>query len=207
VVVDLSDDTGGAPGERDRVREFERVTGGRGDDRLAGDAGDNRLDGGPGRNRLAGRGGDDFLRNASGSDVSCGGGRDGMSRPRSSTFVPRTCERLVIVQPHEDVFDGDASLTPNPVRNGGRLGVWVKCPETDGYPEACSALVRVRDAAGGLLASARAPVVYSENPEDRFRPLRLTQLGRAHLDAAGRVRAKVSVRGQLLTPTAWTILF
>ena len=207
VVVDLSDGKGGAPGERDRVREFERVTGGSGDDRLAGDAGDNRLDGGPGRNLLFGRGGHDFLRNASGSDVSCGGGSDGLSRPRSSTFVPRTCERLVIVQPPEDVFNGDASLTPNPVHNDGRLGIWVKCPETDGYPEPCSALVRVGDAAGGLLASARAPVVYSESTDDRFRPLRLTQLSRQQLDAAGRVSATVTVRGQLLTPTAWTIGF
>lgn len=209
VFVDLSDGgTGGASGERDRVRGFERATGGRGDDRLAGDAGDNWLNGGPGRNMLVGRGGRDFLRNASGSSVSCGGGSDNLSRPRSSTFVPRACERLVIVPPAGHEFDGDASLTPNPVRNDGRLGIWVKCPEIDGYPELCSALVRVREAAGGrLLASASAPVIESEFPEDRFRPLRFTQLGRQQMDAVGRVRARVTVRGQLLTPTAWTVSF
>lgn len=55
VVVDLAaDDPVGAPGESDVAPGFEWVTGGMGDDRLAGDGDANYLDGGLGSNLLIG---------------------------------------------------------------------------------------------------------------------------------------------------------
>jgi Ca2+-binding RTX toxin-like protein len=54
VVVDLATDLpAGEPGERDIAPGFERVTGGKGDDRFAGDGDANFLDGGGGSNLLS----------------------------------------------------------------------------------------------------------------------------------------------------------
>jgi hypothetical protein len=204
ILVDLADARpDGAPGERDRLKGFEVVTGGRGDDRLAGDAADNVLDGGSGRNLLIGRGGRDFLRNASGSRVSCGGGTDGFTRPRASTYVPRTCDRLVIPPPRGVGVDAFASLTPNPVRDRGRLGILVACPEIDGYPVDCSASLRIRDSASGrLLGTASAGVRWAY---ERFVRLRLTRVGRRMVADDDRSPVTVTVRGEMLPPTRWTI--
>jgi len=45
----------------DRIRGFENVTGGLGDDRLIGDNADNKLDGGSGNNYIEAKGGHDTL--------------------------------------------------------------------------------------------------------------------------------------------------
>jgi Ca2+-binding RTX toxin-like protein len=75
VRVDLAAQTGGAPGEGDRLSGFEHAEGGEGDDVLIGDGGANRIDGREGRNTIAGGGGDDELQ-ASGSSVLGGGEGD-----------------------------------------------------------------------------------------------------------------------------------
>ena len=85
VSVDLADPApDGGAGESDQVRAIEDVTGGRGDDRLAGDDGPNELDacfeaafgGCPGDDVIAGRGGADRLAGGSGRDRLDGGAGD-----------------------------------------------------------------------------------------------------------------------------------
>ncbi len=78
VSVDLLRDGGraGTAGERDVLRGIENVFGGRGDDRLAGDAGPNQISGGPGNDRMRGRAGDDTIVGGSGIDNAFGDAGD-----------------------------------------------------------------------------------------------------------------------------------
>jgi hypothetical protein len=61
VTIDQAAGTGGAPGEADTIRAFERVHGGSGADVLRGDEGADALYGGPGDDLLEGRDGSDLL--------------------------------------------------------------------------------------------------------------------------------------------------
>jgi Ca2+-binding RTX toxin-like protein len=123
VAVDLADKRpDGEAHERDVLLGIEGVTGGAGEDRLAGDGGDNVLDGGPGRDLLIGRAGDDVLgfnvgrgapydlageaalvrdhdpptRTPAYRDrVQCAEGRDVIWGRRASDFVAPACEVVV----------------------------------------------------------------------------------------------------------------
>ena len=156
VVVDLARDRpAGRPGEEDVARGFEWVTGGKGDDRLAGDHGDNDIDGGGGSNLLTGRGGDDILRNASGRNVSCGEGHDVVTRPRARTRIDPSCETLSIRLPRGARADSGATIRPTPRSHDGDLGFDVACPDLDGEPADCRATLRIRTPAGRVLATGR----------------------------------------------------
>jgi Ca2+-binding RTX toxin-like protein len=209
VVVDLTaDDPVGEPGEGDVASGFESVTGGKGDDRLAGNGGTNYLDGGGGRNLLIGRGGDDFLSGASGRSVRCGRGTDGLTGTRARTRVPRSCERLWTGLPRSATVDSGAAVSPTPRRTGGALGFDLSCPETDGYPEDCRAKVRIVSRSDHrLLATGR--LKDSGDPEDvhRFLRLRLTALGHRLRGDGRRQLATIVIRGPLITRTAWTLRF
>jgi Ca2+-binding RTX toxin-like protein len=64
---------GGGLGEADAVSQFERLTGGAGDDRLTGSDGDDVIRGGLGADVVAGAGGNDSLLGEDGSDTLSGG--------------------------------------------------------------------------------------------------------------------------------------
>jgi len=208
VVVDLaSDDPVGEPGEGDVAPLFEWVTGGKGDDRLAGDGEANYLDGGGGNNLLIGRGGDDFLYDASGPTVRCGPGIDGVTNTRARTHVPPACERLSIRLPRGGNVDGGATLDPIPQRKRGALGFDLSCPEIDGYPINCRATVRILTRSNQrLLATARLDEIESEDLS-RFLRLRLTAAGHILHGDRRRQLASVAVRGPVMATTAWTIGF
>ena len=77
VSVDLTrPESAGADGEGDRLAGIEVVHGGRGPDRLTGDAGDNVLVGGPGADVIAGGPGDDDVEGGRGRDRLDGGDGD-----------------------------------------------------------------------------------------------------------------------------------
>ena len=205
VVVDLAKNgPAGMPGEKDVARSFEWVTGGKGDDRLAGDDGANDIDGGGGSNQLTGRGGDDILRNASGRKLSCGQGHDAVTRPRVRTRIGASCESLSIRLPRGARADSGATMRPTPRSHGGDLGFDVTCPDLDGEPADCRATLRIRTPAGRLLATGRLDRARASS---RVMHLRLTALGRS-LRRDGRTQFATTVlRGPLMRRTAWTIRF
>jgi Ca2+-binding RTX toxin-like protein len=108
VTVDLAAGRGGAKGESDSLAGFEDVTGGRGSDRLRGNAGPNVLYGGTDGDDIArGRGGNDTLSarrsfGGTGNDIvdgkfaDCGGGLDLVARLRFQPPGPygRACEHV-----------------------------------------------------------------------------------------------------------------
>ncbi len=209
VVVDLaSDDPVGEPREGDIARGFEAVTGGKGDDRLAGDGEANYLDGGGGSNLLIGRGGDDFLYNGSGRTVLCGPGTDQVTNTRARTRVSPSCERLSIRLPRSATADRGATVDPNPHRTRGALGFDLSCPQTDGYPSNCRTTIRIVTRSDRrLLATGRLDEVGSLEDTSRFLPLRLTALGRRLHRDGRRQSVTVVVRGALMRKAAWTIGF
>ena len=156
VAVDLVDSAGdGEPGEDDTLLGFERITGGGGNDRLAGDGLGNTLDGGAGRNALIGRGGDDVLRNfgARGS-VSCGRGNDFVFDVRPRNFIEPACERVVAGRGRLRLDFG-----AYPIRTGGkRLGFRVRCPFDEASDQffACSGRLTLREATGRHRLPAQA---------------------------------------------------
>jgi Ca2+-binding RTX toxin-like protein len=208
VVVDLAaDDPVGEPGERDIAPGFESVTGGRGDDRLAGDGDANYIDGGGGSNLLIGRGGADLLLNASGRTVRCGRGIDEVAHTRARTRVPPSCEGLSIPLPRAAIVDFGATVTPIPQRRRGALGFDLSCPETDGYAQDCRTTVRiVARSDHRLLASGRLTGLEGDYT-DRFLRLHLTSLGRRLQGDDRRQLAMIVIRGPLMARTAWSIAF
>lgn len=76
VQVDLARQTAETSAGTERLAGVANVGGGRGDDRLRGDAGPNRLGGGPGRDVVSGGAGDDHLFGDAGRDVLRGGAGD-----------------------------------------------------------------------------------------------------------------------------------
>ena len=77
VSVDLAAQTGGAAGEGDVIQQVEQVTGGNGNDTIAGDDNVNVLFGGPGDDTIDGRGGDDQIFGGAGNDnIQGGAGND-----------------------------------------------------------------------------------------------------------------------------------
>jgi RTX calcium-binding nonapeptide repeat (4 copies) len=205
VIVDLVDPAGdGEPGEGDTLVGFERITGGEGNDRLAGNGLGNTLDGGPGRNRLIGRGGDDELRRfgARGS-VSCGRGADFVFDVRPSNFIEPACERVVAGRGRLRLDFG-----AYPIRTGGgRLGFRVRCPFDEASDQflVCSGRLALREATGRhrLLAQATIP----RSSRSRVVRIRLTALGRTLATRRGGVRAGLAIRGANLPTAGWTIRF
>lgn len=205
VRVDLVDPAGdGERDEGDTLRGFERITGGDGNDRLAGNGRGNTLDGGPGRNRLIGRGGDDELRRfgARGS-VSCGRGADLVFDVRPRNFVEPACEAVVAGR-------GRVRLTfgAYPVRTRGkRLGFRVRCPFDEARDQffVCSGRLTLREATGRhrLLAQATIP----RSSRSRVVRVRLTALGRRLATRRRGVRAALAIRGTNLPTAGWTVRF
>jgi RTX calcium-binding nonapeptide repeat (4 copies) len=209
VAVDLaSEDPVGERGERDIAPGFESVTGGKGNDRLAGDGDMNFIDGGGGSNLLTGREGDDVLAHASGHTVRCGRGIDAVTRPRARTRVAPSCERLSIRLPRDASVDVGASVSPIPRRKAATFGFDLSCPELDGYPENCRATARIVSRSNHLLL-ATGRLDDRDGSEDvyRFLSLRLTALGRRLEGDDRRQLATIVIRGPLMARTAWTIGF
>ena len=205
VVVDLAKGgPAGEPGENDVARGFEWLTGGKGDDRLGGDDGDNDIDGGAGGNQLTGRGGNDFLRNASGPKVSCGQGRDVVTRPRVQARIGPSCEILAIRLPRGARADSGATIRPTPRSRAGDLGFDVTCPDLDGEPADCRATLHIRTPAGRLLATGR---LDRGGASIRVMQLRVTALGRSLRRDGRKELATTVLRGPLMRRTAWTIRF
>jgi Ca2+-binding RTX toxin-like protein len=205
VVVDLArNGPAGKPGENDVARSFEWATGGKGDDRLAGDDGPNDIDGGGGSDQLTGRGGNDILRNASGRKLSCGQGRDAVTRPRARTRIAASCESLSIRLPRGARADSGATMRPTPRSHHGDLGFDVTCPDLDGEPADCRATLRIRTSTGRLLATGR---LDRRGDSRRVMHLRLTALGRSLRRDGRKQFATTVLRGPLMRKTAWTIRF
>jgi Ca2+-binding RTX toxin-like protein len=147
VAVDLAAGTGGAAGESDRMVRVEDAAGGRGSDRLYGDAGENYLyGGGAGRDVADGRDGNDRLnarraiggRGDDGLDArfaDCGGGSDVASRfgYRPPGSYRAECEQIA----------GYYYVITRPRRVRGGLRVTLSCPI-----RRCSGRFTVRDRRG-----------------------------------------------------------
>ena len=152
VTVDLGAGTGGAAEEQDLLGGIEGVVGGRGADRIAGDARANVLVGGESRarDRLTGRGGDDVVighraSGGSGDDaidgrrVSCGRGADMVYRQRYAIRGPfaSDCERVRAVY---------IELPPDPVARSPRRAVYrIGCRF-----DRCSGTLELSDSRGVL---------------------------------------------------------
>jgi RTX calcium-binding nonapeptide repeat (4 copies) len=209
VVVDFAtDDPVGEPGEADIAHGFESLTGGKGDDRLAGDGDANDIDGRGGSNLLIGRGGDDALANASGPTVRCGRGSDRVTKTRARTRVPPSCERLSIGLPRDAIVDDGAAVSPIPHRRRGALGFDLSCPEIDGYADECRTTVRIfARSYHRMLATGRLAGSGDAEDLDRFLRLQLTALGRRLKGDDRRQFATTVIRGPLMARTAWSIRF
>lgn len=184
VSVDLARGEGKGPGAGlDRISGVEHLTGGAGDDRLAGDARDNRFDGGPGRNRLIGRGGDDAFARGSGG-ISCGEGRDSV---RAWSLDPiqdlaASCEWV-------ETFGTQLPAQPEAVRP--RWVRWsVSCPSE----RRCSPTIRLSEP-GGRQRPLAEITLPAEPWTDRPVRLRLNRVGRRRLRTtpAPRVTVEVSI--------------
>ncbi len=199
VRVDLADARpDGAAGELDRLSAIESVTGGAGDDRLAGNARANVLVGGGGRNRLTGRGGNDDLYDATAGTVTCGAGRDDVARVGPRTLVSRSCEFVRLPITSEDFL----YLASHPSRRGRRLGFLIDCPYYEEYAT-CSARIEIR-ARRRLLAHGRLTL---NGGDWGFLGLTRTPLGVKLNDARRHPIATVSIRGFSVPTARWTIRF
>lgn len=90
VVVDLlNPEHAGEPGEDDRLVSVEHVSGGGGDDRIAGDEGPNVIFNGGGSDRVRGRGGNDRIDVYGGADRVDGGPGDDTIATEDSLLDPR----------------------------------------------------------------------------------------------------------------------
>ena len=184
ISVDLHERRGGAVGEGDTLNDIEAVTGGRADDRLAGDASRNVLDGRAGEDRLIGRGGNDLLSHA-GRSISCGTGKDTFDGGTSSRdLLPPDCE--IITQAEQRLTAYPQAVTSRAVRF--RVG----CPTTEeGSSLICSATLLLRQQASPrrLLASGR----LRRGLAGRSLHARLTPAGRRLAGRRRGVRATVRV--------------
>jgi len=194
-------------GEGDRLTAIENVTGGRGDDVLAGDAGPNELIGGDGRDQLIGRAGndqfdsdDEHVAPRSVDDygdglVSCGLGEDrvidGVS-PRD--FLTPDCEQIW------DNDAGEPTVLLSPTSRGARLSYTVRCPLHQTYdrdgpqrPKRCSGEIRVTRPhnRARILAHGSFPAGQRHN---RDLTARLTRLGQRLTRRDRGVKAVLTLR-------------
>jgi Ca2+-binding RTX toxin-like protein len=103
VVVDLSTTVGtdGSPNESEDAVQFERVTGSRFDDVIAGDAQANQLDGGAGADQLSSGSGNDVLNGGDGNDTLIAG-------PGADTLQGQAGEDTLDGGSDADLVDGGA---------------------------------------------------------------------------------------------------
>ncbi len=222
VSVDLADTLpDGGIGEGDILRRIESITGGSGDDRLAGNDRGNALDGGPGRDTLIGRGGaDGFGFNSElgfigperlpppfpifGDAIRCGQGLDRLSQPHATDFVERSCEMIA-------ARGGIMRTRPRRTRTRTGLRYSVLCLTTDwddwesprkGQFQ-CSGSVTLREAFGSrrLLAVGRRHTTTGVMTAW----LRLTEVGRRVATRPRAIRATLRIRGENVPRAAWTI--
>ena len=213
VVVDLVvTDTTGARAEGDRVRGFEDVTGGRGNDRLSGNDGANVLDGGLGADVLRGRAGDDELiaessaggsgdrvdagagadrvtAQAGAATVRCGTGRDSVE-PTSETTIASDCERwsMFVFADKRNVL-----IRPFPRMDGRALIFGAPCPRR-APGSRCRGRLVLRDPASGELIASASYRARSRGPDATVPvAVSLSQalVGRAR--RTGRLRLRVAL--------------
>jgi hypothetical protein len=207
VVVDLGDDQpDGAAGEGDRLSQIEDVTGGKGDDLLAGNRNANWLFGGLGHDRLIGRGGNDTfwtaaqpLRSDAASEygqerVSCGPGRDrligGASR---GDFLDTTCEQIALGSRYR-------TITVLPRQRRDRLDYRVRCPRFD---PGLAPRTRAAAECSGAITVTRPSHVHRMLAFGTFRPGKwnnhrltaaLTPLGRRLTEERRGIKAVVTLQ-------------
>ena len=186
ISVDLtSPESAGAGGEGDRLAGIEHVNGGRGPDRLTGDAGGNVLaggrgadviaggpgndnvEGGRGRDRLAGDAGDDALEagteRAYAGALRLGSGeaiaRDGGERVSCGEGRDRVEGRDDVLEPDCERLGPSAEvplITPHPVRAGRRaLTFFVACPRVARRRGRCRGTLRAGTARARVSLPAR----------------------------------------------------
>ena len=212
--------------EGDVFRDVENLTGGSGDDRLAGDGAGNILRGGPGEDELAGRGnpfgteadvdrlfggpdsdillggrGEDHLAGQRGFDeLSCGSARDAVIYPDPGELLPRTCEAA-------DASFGVSGETsfifrPHPIRVRPRFLVFdIGCPvNLVGDPDEfvpCSATLTIRGALGRRQLLGRGSYEMRRRSDSTLVRVRLTRLGRRLAGRRRGVVGEISVRGEV----------
>jgi Ca2+-binding RTX toxin-like protein len=195
----------GRTGERDLVTGIEDLTGGRGDDRLAGTDGQNSLRGRRGRHRLVGRGSADTLDPGPQRDVvACGAGADHVPRfVTSFDFFEPGCERVEAyagTDSHIVLDTHPAWSRPDPLTFRLDCG-WYE-PGDD--HEECSGTYRLHEAAGKrrLVASGGFPAGrWSQHPVT----VRLTRTGRQLAARPGGLVVAVSLTGDFAYPFRWRI--
>jgi hypothetical protein len=200
VMVDLAAGRAtGFGGERDRLRNFEWIRGGRGSDVLLGDRGGNTIDGGPGRDWIDGRGGNDELGGGAGLDFErCGRGDDLVSP--AGDFVTPDCETVNFGDPSE----GGDQFRPYPRIRRGVPTFRIDCPDQtgEGDESPCAGRISLRTGRGRLLGDARIR-------RHQFRAVRvrvhLTRLGRALAHSPLGVRTTVRINGLNLSHFRWQI--
>jgi hypothetical protein len=189
VAINLAAGAAGSAGEIDRFAGVEDAAGGRGSDRLRGDAGDNFLYGGAdGRDVADGGGGDDSIdaRRAiggagddhlDGRSVECGAGKDVASRTRyqSPRGYGAGCEQIL----------GFYYVITRPRATRGGLALTLSCPI-----RTCSGSFAVRDR-GGVLAERRYALRGADFGGPGPQKLRLPFTRRP---AGARGRFEISVR-------------
>jgi hypothetical protein len=166
--------TGGAPGERDGIANFERVVGGSGNDSILGftsegGAGNDTLTGGDGNDTIVGGPGADILRGFAGNDFL--DARDGTADTRISCSTGIDTAKLDLHDPNPDDFQNCELIDRRAVNEepatviskasshlaGAAVAVRVTCPRAVG--RTCSGRLTAALAAHG--ASTPAPARYS----------------------------------------------
>jgi hypothetical protein len=192
VSVDVSDALpDGERGEGDMVAGFVDITGGKGDDRLAGDNRANTLIGGGGSDRLIGRrGADTLIPGEGGGRMSCGVHRDRISGPSSEVLIDQDCETVI------DPIGTTLAAYPRASARGV-LRYRAGCPPTPDFvvDEAitrCVGTVRLHHAGreDRLLGSGTFP---ARRRARRMVTLDLSSLGRRLASRRQGVRATLSV--------------
>jgi hypothetical protein len=192
VWVNLADPAGdGGAAEDDSLLGIESIVGGRGNDRLVGDANANVIDGRRGRDLLRGRGGPDELMRG-GWLVACGADEDSVVPTREQEFHGPSCEWLI--GPGERFGVAESHRVPvHPDTVGHRVVRYVlSCPDYLAVPNPCSARLRVTEAGGRgrLLAEGRLPMGRWGAKPVRAR---LSKLGRRLVSRPRGVRAAVTL--------------
>jgi hypothetical protein len=159
VSVDLASGApAGEAGENDIVVRVESVSGGRGDDRLAGNARTNYINGGRGADRIFGRGNWDSVDPGAGEDiVSCGPSSiDSVNDPRRTTLVARDCESVSV-----GGFRGLYAPYPKLI-DRNRVTYELTCPgpvdDGLGPPSSCAGSARLSTASSPYRVLAAAPI-------------------------------------------------
>jgi hypothetical protein len=200
VSVDLANPgpVNGERGEGDRLIDIENLVGGKGADRLAGNAADNTIDGGGGRDRLIGRAGDDQLIGGGGS-ISCGAGLDSVTLTGSGLdYLHPGCEELDLQLPSDTLAGGPILASAYPVKLGPRSAGFSfdTCPVLEYNVGRCAVSVGLRETFGAHRLLARGTVPRRRYATTTVVLARLTRVGRLQAHRRPGVRATVRFRMQ-----------